>query len=296
MAMSTSSRPPLPRERGALRLFRALSPRLPRFELPTPPPELEPFELIAVQRPGRPGILEATWYPPEGEPAGAVLLLPPWVPWGRSYFHRRGRIEALRGAGLAALAVDFPGFGDSGPAAGLFDRDVEDGLAELARRAAGRPLAIWGVSAGGYWAHPVLGRGNGVAAAFFEDVSPHLFEWSAHNRPRFRPMFLLFRVLYPSVYRFFDMRRHAERFSVRRTAHVSGADDPGVRPEDTRELARRAGGRFLVVPGARHLEAIKAAPEEVIGLGLETLAGGGEAAGAARDYGTTRSSTAAGQG
>lgn len=256
-------------------MFRALSPRLARFELPSPPPELEPHEPVAVPRPGRPGALAATWYPVDGEPRGAVLLLPPWVPWGRSYFHRRGRIEALREAGLAALAVDFPGFGDSGPAAGLFDRDVEDGLAELARRAPGKPLAIWGISAGGYWAHPVLGRGNGVAAAFFEDVSPHLFEWSALNRPHFRPMFFLFRVLYPSVHRFLDMRRHAERFRVRRAAYVSGAADRGVPAEDARELAACAGGDHLVVPGARHLEAIKLAPEAVVELALATLDGGG---------------------
>lgn len=271
MAMSTSSRPPLPRERGALRLFRALSPRLPSFELPTPPVALEPFELLGVRRPGRPGRLAATWYPVDGDCRGAVLLLPPWVAWGRSYFHRRGRVEALRAAGLAALAIDFPGFGDSGPAAGLFDRDVEDGLAELAHRAPGKPLAVWGVSAGGYWAHPVLSRRNGVAAAFFEDVSPHLFEWSARMRPLFRPMFLLFRLLYPTAHRFLDMRRHAERFQVHRTAHVSGGADPGVRPADTRELAQRTGGRWLVVPGARHLEAIKAAPAAVIGLAMETL-------------------------
>ena len=267
-------RPPLPRERGALRLFRALSPRLPRFELPTPPPDLEPFELLAVRRPGRPGRLSATWYPAPEEARGAVLLLPPWVPWGRSYFHRRGRIEALRSAGLAALALDFPGFGDSGPANGFFDRDVEDGLAELGRRAPGLPLAVWGVSAGGYWAHPVLGRRNGVAGAFFEDVSPHLFEWSANMRPLLRPMFLLFRVLFPSAYRFMDMRRHAESFRVRRIAHVSGAADPGVRPEDTRELAERARGRHLIVPGARHLESIKAAPATVLDLALATLAAG----------------------
>lgn len=270
--MSTSSRPALPREPGALRLFRALSPRLPRFELPTPPAALEPFELVGVPRPGRPGTLAATWYPVEDGCRGAVLLLPPWVAWGRSYFHRRGRLEALRATGLAALAIDFPGFGDSGPAAGLFDRDVEDGLAELARRAPGRPLAVWGVSAGGYWAHPVLSRRNGVAAAFFEDVSPHLFEWSARMRPLFRPMFLLFRLLYPTAHRFLDMRRHAERFQVHRTAHVSGGDDPGVHPEDTRELARRAGGESLIVSGARHLEAIKAAPEAVIRLAMATLA------------------------
>lgn len=269
--MSTSSRPPLPRERGALRLFRALSPHLPRFELPTPPPALEPFELVRVPRPGRPGKLAATWYPADDGCRGAVLLLPPWVPWGRSYFHRRGRIEALRAAGLSALAIDFPGFDDSGPAAGLFDRDVEDGLAELARRAPGRPLAVWGVSAGGYWAHPVLARRNGVAAAFFEDVSPHLFEWSSRMRPLFRPMFLLFRLLYPTAHRFLDMRRHAEWFQVPRTAHVSGGADPGVHPEDTRALATRAGGAWLIVPGARHLEAIKAAPGEVIGLAMATL-------------------------
>ncbi|HEX2164130.1 MAG TPA: hypothetical protein VHM02_09295 [Thermoanaerobaculia bacterium] len=269
--MSTCSRPPLPRERAALRLFRALSPRLPCFELPTPPPRLEPWEEVEVPRPGRTGTLRATWFPAEGGAGGAVLMLPPWTAWGSSYFHRRGRLEALRRAGWSALTLDFPGFGDSGPAEGLFDRDVEDGLAELARRAPGGPLALWGVSAGGYWAHPVLARRDGVAGAFFEDVSPHLFEWSARVRPVFRPMFLLFRLLFPAVHAFYDMRRHAGAFRVARSAHVSGALDPGVRPEDTRELAERAGGRWLVVPGARHLEAIKAAPEQVIALGLETI-------------------------
>ena len=42
-----------------------------------------------------------------GEARGAVLLVSPWVPQGQAYFHRRGRIEALRAAGCGQiLAVD----------------------------------------------------------------------------------------------------------------------------------------------------------------------------------------------
>jgi pimeloyl-ACP methyl ester carboxylesterase len=266
--MHDGRRPPLPHERHALGLFRFLAPRLPRVDPIEPPAALAPWEEVEVPRPGRDGALAATWYPARGPVRGAALLLPPWVPWGRAYFHRRPRIRALRQAALHTLTLDFPGFGGSGPPAGFFDLDVDDALTALANRAPGLPLFVWGVSAGGYWAHPVLARRNGVRAAFFEDVSPHLLEWSAHERPVFRPFFFLFRTLFPAAYRFLDMRRHAEAFRVERSVHVSGELDPGVRPEDTRELARRAGGAALVVPGAGHLEAIKTATDEVIGRAL----------------------------
>ncbi len=55
-------------------------------------------------------------------------------------------------------------------------------------------------------------------------------------------------------------------------AYVSGKRDPGVRPRDTRELASLAGGEVRIVPGAGHLESIKLATDEVVGLALETFA------------------------
>jgi pimeloyl-ACP methyl ester carboxylesterase len=155
---------------------------------------------------------------------------------------------------------------------GFFDRDVEAGLAELRRRAGSLPLYVWGVSAGGYWAHPVLARTNDVAGAFFEDVSPHLFEWSWRVAPLQRPFYLFYRYALRSSYRFLDMRRHAEAFSLRAVTYVGGAKDPGIHPDDTRELAARAGGRHHIVDGAGHLDSIKLARREVLALALETFA------------------------
>jgi len=268
---SIPSRPSDLEERLANRLFLLLSPQLPCTAQPAPLSALAPFEEVAVPRTGGPGILTATWYSAEGPPRGAVLLLPPWVPWGRAYFHHRGRIAVLRDAGYHALALDLGGFGGSGPPSGFFDRDVEDGLAYLRRRARSLPLHVWGVSAGGSWAHPVLSRIDGVAGAVFEDVAPHLFGWSWRMAPWGRPGYLFFRSVFRKAYRYLDAGRHAPSLRLAAVSYIGGELDPGVLPAETEELARLAGGRSLIVPGAGHLGAIKVAREAVLELALDTF-------------------------
>ncbi len=269
-------RPSALEERFAFPHFRLFSPRLPRVDQPPPPPVLRPYEIVRVPaNTGRPGTLEGTWFSAHPEtPRGAVLLVPPWLQWGRSYFHRRGRIPALRRAGYHVLSLDFPGFAGSAVARGFFDRDVAAGIDEIERRAPGLPLHVWGVSAGGHWAHQAIARDPRVRAAFFEDVSPHLLEWGWREAPLARPGYLLLRLLYPRSYRFLDIRRHAPALQGRPVAYVSGELDRGVRPEDTRALARLAGGEARIIPGAGHLEAIKVANREVISLALATFAAG----------------------
>lgn len=275
------SRTPPPRpspleERLASGLFFLMSPHMSWMEQPEPPSGLVPFEPVAVERRQGSGALTGTWYPampPEGEAArGAVLLLHPWLPWGKSYFYRRGRIQALRAAGYAALALDFPGFGGSGPRDGFLDRDVEAGLDFLRGRAEGLPLHVWGVSSGGYWAHLVLSRVDGVSGAMFEDVSSHLIQWSWRRIPLKRPLYLFFWTFFRDAYRYLDLRRQAP--TLRRlgaVAYAGGEKDPGVYPGETRELARLAGGESLIVPGAGHLAAIKIANQGVIELALATF-------------------------
>lgn len=263
-------------ERIAFPVFRRMAPRLREVEQPDPPAALAPWETVRIGRfdPSRAGTLAGTWYPAAGAARGAVLLLPPWIEWGRAYFHRRGRVEALRAAGYHALAVDLPGFGGSGAPAGFYDRDAADALRYLERRAEGLPRHVWGVSSGGYWLHPALARrtpGDGIGGAFFEEVSPHLLEWSRHVNPWIRPGVALYRAIFPAAARFLDLRRHAPWLAARRVTYLSGEMDPGVRPEDTRELARLSGGRAHVIPGATHLEAIKIATADVIRLALETF-------------------------
>jgi hypothetical protein len=286
------------RERLSFFLFRALAPRVPRIEPPEPPEALRPWETVTVPRAARPrlpgraeaGPLEGTWYPAvpgsgAGGARGAVLLMHPWLEWGRAYFHRRGRIEALRRAGYHVLTVDLSGFGGSGAPRGYHDLDAEDALVELSARAGDVPLHVWGVSSGGYWLHPALVRWNRdarseepggpgrppVLGAVFEDVSIHLLEWSWRKAPLARPFLLAFRALLPATARFLDLRLHAPHLGVRAAAYVSGELDRGVRPDDTEELARRAGGRALIVPKASHLEGIKLAGDEVVALALDVF-------------------------
>ncbi len=268
-------RPPPTRPRGweerAARFFlAALGPRLPAVELSPTPPELAPFEHLTIPRRGRPGHLAAIWYPASGA-RGAVLLLHPWVPWGQTYFFRRGRLQALRAAGYHALTFDLGGFGGSAPPAGFYDRDVEDALDALAERAAGLPLHVWGVSSGGLWSMALLSRRDGVAGAMFEDVAPHLLGWGRRTMPWLRPLYALFERLLPRAYRFLDLREHAPHLEVAAAAFVSGEADPGIRPADTAELARLAGGTCRVVAGAPHLGAIKSATKDVIALALATF-------------------------
>jgi pimeloyl-ACP methyl ester carboxylesterase len=271
---SPPDRPPEWEEALAYRLFLAVSPRLGERPSPPPPRRLQPCEPVHIPRSTGSGTLSATWYPARlqgGVAQGAVLCLHPWLAWGRAYFHRRGRLEALRRAGYHALTVDLPGFGDSGPAAGFFDRDIEDALRFLDRRVPELPIHLWGVSSGGYWAHPVLSRHDRVAGAMFEDVSSHLFEWSERMAPWGWPCYRVFRGCFPRWYRYLDLRRHAPLLRVRAAAYVSGELDRGVLPEETRQLAELAGGDYEIVAGAGHLESIKRRQDAVIELALATF-------------------------
>jgi pimeloyl-ACP methyl ester carboxylesterase len=270
--MTTPSLPPRPSpwyERRAAELFFVLGPRLPRVEQTPPPGGLLPWEAVSVERPDA-GPLGATWYPAP-EARGAVLLVHPWVEWGKSYFHRRGRIQALRAAGYHALAVDLGGFGGTWRKPGFLDRDVEAAFHRLRGLAGDLPIHVWGVSAGAYWSHFLLGRNVGAAGAMFEDVSPHLIQWSWRMAPLGRPFYLFFRHVLRGAYRYLDIRRHAPAMSLGAVSYVSGGDDRGILPGETRELAALTGGQALIVPGAGHLESIKVANAEVIALALDTF-------------------------
>lgn len=264
-------RPPAWEERLASRIFRTLSPRLPQVVQPDPPAGLAPWKAVTVPRLEGNGALTATWFEAPAPVRGAVLLLHPWVKWGKAFFLRRGRIEALRAAGYHALTLDLGGFGDSSPAAGFYDRDVAAGLAYLRGRAGNLPLHVWGVSSGGFWAHLALTRTDDVAGAFFEDVSPHLIEWSWRMVPSRRPGYLFVRCCFPRSYRYLDVRRQAAGMRLAAAAYVSGRRDPGVLPAETRELADLARGRHLVVEEAAHLGAFNTASDAVLALALGTF-------------------------
>jgi pimeloyl-ACP methyl ester carboxylesterase len=280
--MTTSAvprRPPAWEERCANRLFLFLSPHLPRTAPADPPPRLVPWQHLMAPRLEGEGVLTATWFPAPAPARGAVLLLHPWVKWGKTYFHRLGRIEALRAAGYHALTLDLGGFGGSSPPAGFFDRDVAAGLALLRRQAGpALPLHVWGISSGGYWAHLALSRTCDVTGAFFEETSPHLLEWSWRMVPSRRTGYVFFRRAFLRAYGFLDIRRHAAALRLAAVSYVSGSEDRGVLPAETRELARMAGGRHLVVEGAGHLECFGVARDELLAMALGTFGRAEEAA------------------
>ncbi|MEM7052291.1 MAG: alpha/beta fold hydrolase [Acidobacteriota bacterium] len=274
MSRTTSAPPPRPgavEEYFASRMFRWLAPPVPRRGLPDPPEGLAPWRHLSLER-RRGGSLSATWYPPVGTFRGVVLMVPPWLEWGRSYFHRRGRIQALRGAGYSVLAMDLSGFGGSKRHHSLYDRDVEDGLRAVRQLVTQGPLHVWGVSSGGYWSHAALSRTHAASGAFFEDVSPHLIEWSERMVARGKPFYRFFRSALRRSYGFLDIRRHAPHLGVGAVAYVGGQRDRGIPPQDTQSLAEAADGEHLLVPQAGHLAAIKLANQEILDLALATFA------------------------
>ncbi len=272
--MPVPVRPGRLEERLGRLLFYSFGPRLPKGAPPSLPDDLAPFERFEIPRVGRRGSLAATWFPADRSRVkvrGAVLLAHPWLEWGQAYFHRRGRIEALRAAGYHVLTFDLSGFGGSAPPKGFWDRDLEDARGALGARADGLPLGFWGVSSGGYWGHVLMSRRTPFFAAVFEDVSPHLIEWSWRQAPAGRPFYLVFRTLLRRAYAYLDLRRHAGALGTRAVAYIGGTDDPGIPAADHRRLALLAGAELLLVPGAGHLAAIKLANAEVLALALATL-------------------------
>ena len=268
--MSHVPRPPRWQEKLGSRLVHALAPRI-RQGGPTQPSEhFAPFEHFEIPRRNRLGHLAAIWYPATGEPRGAVLLAHPWIQVAQGYFLRQGRLEALRSRGFHAMTFDLGGLGASPPPAGFYDQDLTAALGALRQRAGDLPRYFWGVSAGGYWAHLVL-RDSGIRKAMFEDVSPHLLEWSWRMVPRSRPAYLVFRYGLRQAYNYLDARKHAPHLGVAGAAYVGGEKDRGVPPQETRRLAELADGKCRIVPKAGHLASIKLDRKAVLDLALETF-------------------------
>jgi fermentation-respiration switch protein FrsA (DUF1100 family) len=79
-----------------------------------------------------------------------------------------------------------------------------------------------------------------------------------------RPCYLIFQATLPRAYRFLDIARHGAAATLRAATYVSGENDPGVHPEDTKRLAQAAQGEAWIVPGAGHLGSIKVGNRELL--------------------------------
>lgn len=241
-------------------------------ERPRPTPALgQPIPYATP--PGRGlGTMAGSLFSGPAEGRGLVVFLPPWVPQGAAWFYRHGRVEAVRAAGWDALVADLAGLGAGRSGPGFFDREIEVLLHDARRLVGSRPLVVWGISSGGYWAHPAIARGAPVDAAVFEDVAAHLLLWAHREAPRLAHFYRVYERLLRQAWAFLDIKRHAPWVAPGRGLWISGDLDRGVLPEETRELARLSGGRALIVPHARHLGAMRVAPELVVREALATFA------------------------
>lgn len=276
-------------ERAGSHLLLALAPRLGASRETPPPPAFSPFAPVEIPRSADPGSLRGWFFPANattdvGGARGAVLLCHPWVPFGQGYFYRRGRIPALRRAGYHVMTFDFGGFGqESGPESGpenerapaprgYFDRDVDDALAELGRRVGDAPIHLWGVSAGGYWAHMALSRRETpIHGAVFEHVTDHMIEWSKRMAPLGLPCYLFYQHVLRPAYRYLDASVHAAHLQARAVAYVGGDLDHGAPAESLHLMAHRARAARFVVKDADHLDAIRRDGRGVIDLALKTF-------------------------
>ncbi len=258
------------------RLLQALAPKTAQHPPIQPPDALAPWTSLSLAT--KDSRLNATWFPASGlnpdgtESRGTVVLAHPWVPGGQGYFFRRSRLRALRQAGFNALTFDFPGFGDSERwKFGFLDRDltaVLDVVDNLTPRLA---KYFWGVSAGGYWGHLALSSRSDVSGAVFEETPIHLIDWSDRVAPERRLCHSFYRQALGSAYRFLDLRGHAASLNIPSVSYVSGLNDPGILPQETKELARLAGGRARVVANAGHLDVIKRDGNAWIPMALDTF-------------------------
>lgn len=268
-------------EHAGRRLLLALAPRLGTSRETPPPPAFSPFAPVEIPRSSDPGTLRGWFFPANATSdvdgaRGAVLLCHPWLPFGQGYFYRRGRIPALRRAGYHVMTFDFGGFGpEEGRAPvprGYYDRDVDDALAELARRAGDLPLHLWGVSAGGYWSHLALSRRQTpIHGAVFEHVTDHMIEWSKRMAPLGLPCYLFYQHVLRPAYRYLDATVHAAHLQARAVAYVGGDRDRGAPAESLHLMAHRARASRLVVQDADHLDAIRRDGRGVIDLALKTF-------------------------
>ncbi len=254
-------------ERLAQLLLLAASPRLARREGLDPPPGLGAPTPVAAAGDwyGRQhGRIEGSLFGPE-RARGLVVFVPPWVPRGASWFYRGGRIEAAVAAGYRALVLDLPGVRGSGRRGpGLLDRELRAVIEHAHTLAAGAPVHVWAVSFGGYWSQIALSGGAEVEAAIFEDVARHPLLWAHREAPRARIAYRFFERTLPTAYRYLDLIEHAPHLAIDRGLWIGGALDRGALAAETAEIARRARGESLIVPGAGHLAAFKLAGPEIL--------------------------------
>lgn len=250
------------------------------------------FEPVAFR--SADGVELRGWWVPAAGARGTVVLV---------HGLNRSRIEMVRKApflnrmGWNALLFDLRHHGESGPAVrsfGFFERqDVHAAVAEARRRAAGLPVAVWGVSLGAASATLAAAEDPTIAALVCDSTYRSLRDTIGHHLKLFRSFRWWFRVLpeWPVANEVVfwigrrggfdpdavDVKRAAARLNGRPALFVANSGDPRMPPEIAFELKEAAGPRaqVLVVPGVSHggayregTAAYERAVEDVLGAAV----------------------------
>lgn len=181
----------------------------------------------------------------------------------------------LQQVGFAVLQFDFRGHGESGDAPvtlGLHEvRDVQAALDELAQRAPGRPLGLYGVSLGACAGLMAAAGDTRVAAVFADSVYADLdTAIRRHLRlayGRWAPLALPLRHFWQWQFHA-DPRRVSPRDAVRQRAFplllAGGMNDRRMPPADLHAVFAAATGpkELWLVRGAGHAQAYSCATAE----------------------------------
>lgn len=146
-----------------------------------------PFEEVRVRTAD--GVELAGWYVPHSQPRGGLIFC---HGHGGNRQQVLAMLQAMHQLGLAVVALDFRGHGESpGHTMTFGHREVEDVLAAeeyLAKQLPGQPLFIAGVSYGGGVGLQALPRLTKVRAAWIDSAFARLTDVADQYFGRFPPM------------------------------------------------------------------------------------------------------------
>lgn len=227
-----------------------------------------------------------------GKARGNIVCAHPMGVEAKGYYLKYGHGQRLREGGFNVLLFDFNGFGESGNGDILYPLDVVAAARALRERAPGLPLGALGLSFGAAWTLSALSEEeHGIQAVAVESAFTTLEEyWHRYLVP-----YVMLRVLTKVIPGVLGRLRPIVQMGTIRGSPslllIYGDQDTVTPPSMGERLIAASslpeGRRSMwVVPGAKHVKAMTAAPEaypqRLVAFFSEALGGRGEAsAGAA---------------
>lgn len=225
-------------------------------------------------------------YSPPGRPAPAALMLSGGVDTWKIELHRLATI-LVRATGLAVVAIDMPGTGESEvPLAPDSDQILTGALAATSEELGTSTTGFFGISFGGHWAAKLalhgavdaaVDLGGPVAASFERDGIeglPHGMSGIVANAAGFDRVPAVSEVA--ELLRGFSLRRDLERPGGSPLLVVNGAADPYVPTSDVTDFDPRPEATVWLIRDGEHCasDRIRRVMPAIIGWISTALVGG----------------------